>query len=100
MFLLLNAAVTKLGRKQRKKGVKLEDLTDFVRPISTGSVSKKEKMVLWSINKLKPIGHFVVIILKAFPCILDKGHQVSLHVKEAVLFLTLLQLSEGSWAPA
>lgn len=71
-------------------------LTDFVRPILTRRVSKKEKMVLWFISKLTAVEHFVIIIFKAFPFTLDKGLQVSPHVKAAVLFFTVLPLSEGN----
>lgn len=44
-------------------------------------------MVLWVISKLKPVERFVVVFLKAFAFILDKGLQVSLYVKDAVLFV-------------
>lgn len=45
-------------------------VTDFVRPILTGRISKKEKRVLWFIGKLTTIEHFVIIILKAFAFVL------------------------------
>lgn len=48
---------------------------------------EKENMVLWVISKLKPVERFVIVFLKAFAFILDKGLQVSLYVKDAVLFV-------------
>lgn len=39
---------------------------------------QEEKMDLWFIGelKLKPMDHYMIVILKAFPLILDKGLQV------------------------